>query len=81
MAGKENAKGASAKGAHWHFIFGLVAVLVIAAGLSLGVWTWSSHVKAKSLADCWSQATSAARSVKAYEADRAAAQRWVRAIP
>ena len=81
MAGKENAKGASAKGAHWHFIVGLVAVLVIAAGLSLGVWTWPSHVKAKSLADCWSQATSAARSMKAYEADRAAAQRWVRAIP
>ena len=81
MAGKENAKGASAKGAHWHFIVGLVAVLVIAAGLSLGVWTWPSHVKAKSLADCRSQATSAARSMKAYEADRAAAQRWVRAIP
>ena len=75
MAGKENAKGASAKAAHWHFIVGLVAVLVIDAGLSLGVWTWSSHVKTKSLAGCRSQATSAARSVKAYEADRAAAQR------
>ena len=29
MAWKENAQGASAKAAHWHFIVGLVAVLVI----------------------------------------------------
>lgn len=81
MAWKGNAQGASAKADHWHFIVGLVAVLVVAAGLLLGVWAWSSHVKAESLADCRSQAASAARNVKAYKTDRAAAQRRARAIP
>lgn len=81
MAWKGNAQGASAKADHWHFIVGLVAVLVVAAGLLLGVWAWSSHVKAESLADCRSQAASATRSVKAYKTDRAAAQRRARAIP
>ena len=81
MAWKGNAQGASAKADHWHFIVGLVAVLVVAAGLLLGVWAWSSHVKAESLADCRSQAASAARSVKAYKTDRATAQRRARAIP
>ena len=81
MAWKGNAQGASAKANHWHFIVALVAVLVVAAGLLLGVWAWSSHVKAESLADCRSQAASAARSLKAYKADRAAAQRRARAIP
>lgn len=81
MAWKGNAQGISAKADHQHFIVGLVAVLVVAAGLLLGVWTWSSHVKAESLADCRSQAASAARSVKAYKADRATAQRRARAIP
>ena len=79
MAWKGNAQGASAKADHWHFIVGLVAVLVVAAGLLLGVWAWSSHVKAESLADCRSQAASAARNVKAYKTDRAAAQRRARA--
>ena len=81
MVWKGNAQGISAKADHQHFIVGLVAVLVVAAGLLLGVWTWSSHVKAESLADCRSQAASAARSVKAYKADRATAQRRARAIP
>ena len=65
MVLKGNAQGTSAKANHWHFIVDLVAVLVVAAVLSLGVWAWSSHVKVESLADCRSQATSAARSVKA----------------
>ena len=65
MVLKGNAQGASAKANQWHFIVDLVAVLVVAAVLSLGVWAWSSHVKVESLADCRSQATSAARSVKA----------------
>ena len=81
MVWKGNAQDASTKADHWHFVIGLVAVLAVAAGLSLGVWTWSSHVKAESLADCQSQAASATRSLKAYKADRAAAQRQVRAIP
>ena len=81
MAWRGNAQGASAKADHWNFIVGLVAVLVVAAGLLLGVWAWSSHVKAESLADCRSQAASAARNVKAYKTDRAAAQRRARAIP
>lgn len=40
MAWKGNAQGISAKADHQHFIVGLVAVLVVAAGLLLGVWTW-----------------------------------------
>lgn len=38
MAWKGNAQGASAKADHRHFIVGLVAVLVVVACLSLGVW-------------------------------------------
>lgn len=81
MVWKGNAQGASAKADHRHFIVGLVAVLVVVACLSLGVWVWSSHVKAESLADCRSQVASATRSVKAYKADRTAAQRKAQAIP